>query len=492
MGATVALWFFAVATAGWYAKATQGIGWFLLVLTVATFYAASPISVIQEANTVSSQAAQDVLGSVSSADPAMANRATDPQFKQGPTGDAALRRAYDELFHVLVFTPWSVAALGSVQSGQTYGQELLAKNAGVPGADAKFNHDFLDNSNVSQADKDWYNGNDSIWRAVIAWVALFIGLATAGMLTFLTGKVVWAGIRLLVRMMVAPAFLLAGLHPGWGRDLLLNFASGTLQVLVVKVGAALLVVTVLILTGATAAIPNWFIAATLELLVIAAAVWKGGWFVDMFRRQSKAAEKEAKRRTAELLKSARREATTEKRTSAREAAQARPQPARATATATATAGPATARAGANPQARAATTQVAFAEAGGAQPSTARQVARWTGHILEGASVAVTALAPEFAPITLPLGAAGAFLARKAGEAPLPASRAPMPAALPEPSPATARPARGVPASRAPMPAATPPTQPKPVVPASRQAIPPAPKPVATAPRPGAPAPRRVA
>lgn len=470
------LWFFLTSVRGYFTRAFQGVGWMILIMVAATFYAAQPESVLVAANNGSTTVARDLLGSVASADPALINRQNDPQYAKGPTEDAALRLAMDRLWKVYVYTPWSVAALGSQQSGANYGQELLAKNAGLH---SNFDQDFLGNPKVPQADKDWYNGDQGTMRLGVTLLALSVAVWASLLILVITAAVVVAQLALLILLMLLPLVLLLAIQPEWGQDVARRWAMAALKALAVKVGAALLLVIVIVIANVIATIPWWIISAFLQLCLLAAAIWKRKFFLSIFQGE-RLSRKE--RREVRKVESARRvvrraeeragrqgSTATARRTASSSSAGRR---SRNAATAT-TAGDAEGQAQVlRGQKKAAVSKLSVAEAGGkprrkasAAAAGARRVAHGAGHVMEKGGAVLTTLQPELAPATVPLTIGGSALQR----ATRPASRQPMQApAAPSPSPAPARKIR----------------------PASRQAIPSA-KPAAPVPAP-APAPRPVA
>src|SRR5215470_4200359 len=75
--------------------------------------------------------------------------------------------------------------------------------------------------------------------------------------------------------MVAPLFLLVGVHPGTGRRLLVRWAELAAAALLIRVLCAALLALVLVLSGLIAQIPNWGVAAALEVaLVVTAFIYR--------------------------------------------------------------------------------------------------------------------------------------------------------------------------------------------------------------------------
>jgi hypothetical protein len=254
----------------------QGAAWALTALVAAGVYFAAPVEVMSGVNEATAGLSQDVLGAISSGDPAMASRASDPSFAQGDAGDAELRMFVDRYWRTFVFTPWSVAALGDVSTGQRFGEELLAKYGG---GSSSFDSDFQ--ANASQSAREWYGGSKSgTWRLAIVSIALLVAMLASLLFLLVAGVVVVAQLALLALLMAAPLFLLVGVHPGVGRRLLVRWAEMVAGVLLLRVLSAaflavILVLSSLVTTVATSSLAGWGVGAALQVaLLIAAFVYR--------------------------------------------------------------------------------------------------------------------------------------------------------------------------------------------------------------------------
>ena len=247
----------------------QGVAWALVAMVAAGVYFAAPVSIMSAANGISAAASREMLTAIGTGDPKMAGRSGDPSFSQGDGSDAELRIFVDRYWRTYVFKPWSVAAFGDVNTGQRYGEELLAKWAGQP---SNFDADF---KNAPQSAQDWYGGSRGGDRFAIVAVALVVAVMASILFLLLAGAVVVAQFGLLILLMVAPLFLLVGVHPGTGRRLLVRWAELAASALLIRVLCAALLALVLVLSGMIAQIPNWGVAAALEVaLVITAFIYR--------------------------------------------------------------------------------------------------------------------------------------------------------------------------------------------------------------------------
>ena len=247
----------------------QGVAWALVAMVAAGVYFAAPVAVMSAANSFSAAASREMLSAIGTGDPKMAGRSGDPSFSQGDGSDAELRIFVDRYWRTYVFKPWSVAAFGDVNTGQRYGEELLAKWAGQP---SNFDADF---KNAPQSAQDWYGGSRGGDRFAIVAVALVVAVMASILFLLIAGAVVVAQFGLLILLMVAPLFLLVGVHPGTGRRLLVRWAELAASALLIRVLCAALLALVLVLSGLIAQIPNWGVAAALEVaLVITAFIYR--------------------------------------------------------------------------------------------------------------------------------------------------------------------------------------------------------------------------
>jgi hypothetical protein len=247
----------------------QGVAWALVAMVAAGVYFAAPVAVMSAANNLSAAASREMLTAIGTGDPKMVGRSGDPSFSQGDGSDAELRIFVDRYWRTYVFKPWSVAAFGDVNTGQRYGEELLAKWAGQP---SNFDADF---KNAPQSAQDWYGGSRGGDRFAIVAVALVVAVMASILFLLIAGAVVVAQFGLLILLMVAPLFLLVGVHPGTGRRLLVRWAELAASALLIRVLCAALLALVLVLSGLIAQIPNWGVAAALEVaLVITAFIYR--------------------------------------------------------------------------------------------------------------------------------------------------------------------------------------------------------------------------
>lgn len=243
----------------------SGIAWSLTAMVVAGVYFAAPVPVMSAADGATAAVSRAMLATIAVGDPQMANRATDPLYAQGDTSDAELRAFVDRYWRTFVFKPWTVAALGSVDAGERYGDELLSKWAGQP---SNFDQDFRQ---APQSAQDWFNGNRGGDRFAIVTLALIVAVLASVLLLMVAGAVVVAQFALLVLLMVAPLFLLVGVHPGIGRRLLSRWVELAATALLTRVLCAALLAVLLVISGLIAQLSNWGVAAALEIAMLVTA-----------------------------------------------------------------------------------------------------------------------------------------------------------------------------------------------------------------------------
>jgi TrbL/VirB6 plasmid conjugal transfer protein len=249
----------------------QGVAWVLGALVAAGVYFAAPVQVMSGVDGFTADLSRAVLGAVGNGDPGMARRGSNPSFAQGDASDAELRMFVDRYWRTFVFTPWSTAELGDPQAGQRYGEELLAKQDNRP---SNFDSDF--EATASQDTKNWYGGQQGGWRLVMVCIALVIALAASVLFLLVGGGVLMSQFALLALLMLAPLFLLAGIHPGVGRRLLTRWAELVAAALLLRVFSAALLAVMLVLSGLAAAVTangpaGWALQAALQLALVSCA-----------------------------------------------------------------------------------------------------------------------------------------------------------------------------------------------------------------------------
>ncbi|HSR22059.1 MAG TPA: type IV secretion system protein, partial [Candidatus Eisenbacteria bacterium] len=248
-----------------------GAGWALVAIVLAGLYFGAPLQVLSGVNAFTMIVSRAVLASIGTGDPAMGSRAGDPSFSQGDASDAEIRMFADRYWRTFVFTPWSVAALGDPQTGQRYGEELLAKQAGQP---SNFEADF---QGASPQARIWYSGRFGGSRFWIALVALIVVLLNSVLYLVIAGAVVVTQLALVILLMLAPLFLLVGVQPGTGRRMLVRWAELAVGTLLVRVLSAAFVAVLLVLSGIVDEVgsASWLVSSGLQLaLVVAAFVYR--------------------------------------------------------------------------------------------------------------------------------------------------------------------------------------------------------------------------
>jgi hypothetical protein len=247
----------------------QGGAWAIVAVVAAGAYFAAPVQLMSGLNSFTADISRSVLGAVGGADPRMVGRGGDPSFSQGDPGDAELRVFVDRYWRTFVFTPWSVAALGDVQDGQRYGEELLAKQAGRP---SNFDSDFR---NAPQSAQDWYAGKQGGQRLAIVSMALVVIILASILFLLIAGAVVVAQLAFLLLLMVAPLFLLAGIQPGMGRRLLIRWGELAAGALLLRVLSSCFLAVLVVLSGIVTDVGSaagWGVAAGLQLALMVAAI----------------------------------------------------------------------------------------------------------------------------------------------------------------------------------------------------------------------------
>ncbi|HLI57660.1 MAG TPA: type IV secretion system protein [Actinomycetota bacterium] len=285
--------------------AMEGAVWVVAALAGAGWFMGHPQSIVNGANDLSTSLSRSVLAGVGHVDPHAAlpdNAGASPTYSGDPA-NAELRSAADAYWATFVYYPWLVAEFGSIRAGEDHdrgAQVLSSKSANehnlntAPERAAWANHDAaglisLKNQEYDSVRDRLYNADDKLddeahqafnghragnrlGMAVVALVA--ISLASVVML-LMAGGVLMASIALLMLVLLAPIFLLLGIHPTTGRRMLLKWVELCVGVLIKRVAyatflAVILTMTVIILASALRI--GWIIAVLLVVGLFLMAV----------------------------------------------------------------------------------------------------------------------------------------------------------------------------------------------------------------------------
>lgn len=283
------------------AVAVQGMVWTVVALTAAGVFFVRPAAVIDGANHFSTGLSRAVLAAVSVADPgpllpedpAAGTTGAQPAATfDGQAADTLLRVAGDRFWRVFIYEPWLVLQFGDPELGAPYGEAVLAARTitaeelealdGDPDAlgelvaakrdeAAGLRDELLEDERMAA----WFAGRRPVERAGVATLAL-IGVIVGGVLLVLVAAaILLAQIALLLLVLLGPVALLVGIHPGTGRVIALRWAELVLGVLLRRVALGALLAVVLVVNGVLleASYPlGWFVAISLQALVVAAAV----------------------------------------------------------------------------------------------------------------------------------------------------------------------------------------------------------------------------
>ncbi|MFL6113534.1 MAG: type IV secretion system protein, partial [Catenulispora sp.] len=294
------LWLLGQAGRGRATSATQGLLWALGVLAAGGIFVANPTTPTRAADAVAVHASQITLGAESTitspaesvTDPATFLEPPAPPSYAGPTADAALRKFGDRYWRTFVGTPWCIGEVGSLDACKTYGTRILSATS-LTSEQAKLApdqrerlsvglNDRLDsvNEEIKQADPNgahhWFVGKNAPERVGITLAALLVAILMAVLILVLALAVIVAQLFLLLLVLLAPIYLLVGIHPsGAGRRWATGWAAHVAGALVQRVILAGLLGAVVVVSSLLYGLlpqAGWGMTVTLQLILVVAAL----------------------------------------------------------------------------------------------------------------------------------------------------------------------------------------------------------------------------
>lgn len=274
--------------------AVQGMVWIVVALSAAGLFFARPAAIIDGANHLSTGLSRGVLAGVSVADPGSGfdDGVTTVATYEGHPADNQLRVAGDRFWRVFVYEPWLVLQFGDPRLGAPYGERVLASRTITAEEQAEVDGDADALQALVQSKREeatalreeieadermaaWFTGRRSVERAGVAMLTL-IGVIVGGVLLVLVAAaILLAQIALLLLVLLGPAALLVGIHPGIGRVLAIRWVELAVGVLLRRVALGALLAVVLVLSGVLLEATHplgWFVVISMQALVVAAAV----------------------------------------------------------------------------------------------------------------------------------------------------------------------------------------------------------------------------
>lgn len=192
-----------------------------------------------------------------------------PTFS-GPAAIDAQRQLEDQLWRVMVFEPWRVSTFPSAEFADAYGEELLADRS-----EDNVQAIYDDIRDEDRAAAEFFAGREPLDRLVASGMTLLAALPIAVTMIVLGSALIVLQFAFVILSLLAPVFLLLGIHPGGGRNALLRWLDMWLGTLVKRVAVTALVsVLVSLFAFATANLgqQGWYLTVLLTTLVCVAAL----------------------------------------------------------------------------------------------------------------------------------------------------------------------------------------------------------------------------
>ena len=295
----------------------EGALWAVGALVAGAVFFASPSGLVGGADQLSTGLSRQVLDTLSIAvdRQTLNDGITTPEPQPGTTDDT-LRIAGDTYFRELIYQPWTVLQFGDVKVGEQYGQQWLQTTYITPGeaqqiaapckagacaqavsalAQAKQQQQNDIVSQISSDDPsaaDWLKGGQPAGRLSVAFLGLIVQIAGAGLLLVLAATVLIAELGVLLLTLVAPLFLLAGVHPGAGRRIAIRWFELIVGLFLKRLLLSALLGAVIVVSAAlsnlSASRAGWALAMLLQVGVIVAIVVYRKRFYHLFTGASAA------------------------------------------------------------------------------------------------------------------------------------------------------------------------------------------------------------
>jgi hypothetical protein len=253
--------------------AVQGGIWMVAVIAFGVAFLAQPRWFIETPHEVTTELTASLFGAVAgvgtSAGDGGYHGAQPPTFS-GPAAVDAQRQLEDQLWRVMVYEPWRIATFPSADLADTHAEALLADRSSDNVQDI---YDLIAREDEDGA--EFFAGREPLDRLVASGMTLLAALPIAVTMTVLGAALIVLQFAFVILSLLAPLFLLVGIHPGGGRNALLRWLDmwlGTLVKRVAVTGLISVLVALFAFASSNLSQQGWYLTVLLTTLVCVAAL----------------------------------------------------------------------------------------------------------------------------------------------------------------------------------------------------------------------------
>jgi hypothetical protein len=253
--------------------AVQGGIWMVAVIAFGVAFLAQPRWFIETPHEVTTELTASLFGAVAgvgtSAGDGGYHGAQPPTFS-GPAAVDAQRQLEDQLWRVMVYEPWRIATFPSADLADAHAETLLADRSSDNVQDI---YDTIREDDDTAA--EFFAGREPLDRLVASGMTLLAALPIAVTMTVLGAALIVLQFAFVILSLLAPLFLLVGIHPGGGRNALLRWLDmwlGTLVKRVAVTGLISVLVALFAFASSNLSQQGWYLTVLLTTLVCVAAL----------------------------------------------------------------------------------------------------------------------------------------------------------------------------------------------------------------------------
>lgn len=254
-------------------SALQGGIWMVAVIALGAAFLSQPRWFIETPHEVTTELSATLFGAVAGVGTGSGSDGyhgeSSPSFS-GPAATDTQRQLEDQLWRVMVFEPWRISTFPDQQFADLYGEQLLADRS-----EANVEEIYEEIRAEDEQAAQFFAGREPLDRLVASGMTLLAALPIAITMLVLGAALIVLQFAFVILSLLAPVFLLVGIHPGGGRNALLRWLDMWLGTLVKRVAiTALIAVLVALFAFASANLSQqgWYLTVLLTTLVCVAAL----------------------------------------------------------------------------------------------------------------------------------------------------------------------------------------------------------------------------
>ncbi|WP_052665350.1 type IV secretion system protein [Nitriliruptor alkaliphilus] len=250
----------------------QGGIWMVAVVALGVAFFSQPRWFIETPHQVTTELTAGLFGAVAGvgASGSGSYYGEHPPTFSGPAAIDAQRQLEDQLWRVMVFEPWRISTFPSTEFADAYGEELLADRS-----EDNVQAIYDDIRDEDRAAAEYFAGREPLDRLVASGMTLLAALPIAVTMIVLGSALIVLQFAFVILSLLAPVFLLLGIHPGGGRNALLRWLDMWLGTLVKRVALTALIsvlVSLFAFAAANLGQQGWYLTVLLTTLVCVAAL----------------------------------------------------------------------------------------------------------------------------------------------------------------------------------------------------------------------------